>query len=111
MDREIKLVVPPTPKTKREKVLDLFVMRSWWVLLFAAGCYLLYSQGMHKKREAYLELVARSKTLEAEKKRVLEEQEDLLLQINSQNDPAWIEMTLLKKVGMVPEGQVKVYFE
>ena len=41
---------------------------------------------------------------------LLEEKEDLKLQINSQKDPAWIELTLMKGLGLVPEGQLKVYF-
>lgn len=34
----------------------------------------------------------------------------LMRQINSQSDPAWIEMVLKKELGLVPEGQIKVYF-
>ena len=30
--------------------------------------------------------------------------------INSQSDPAWIEMVLKKELGLVPEGQTKIYF-
>lgn len=37
-------------------------------------------------------------------------QEYLLRQINSQNDPAWIELVLKKELGLVPEGQQKIYF-
>jgi len=37
--------------------------------------------------------------------------DDLLVQIESQSDPAWIEMLIKKKLGMVADGQTKVYFE
>lgn len=37
-------------------------------------------------------------------------QENLKRQINSQSDPAWVEMVLKKELGLVPEGQIKVYF-
>ncbi len=39
------------------------------------------------------------------------QKEELLLQINSQRDPAWLEMVLKRNLGVVPEGQVKVYFK
>ena len=44
------------------------------------------------------------------KKLALEKQKGLLRQINSQNDPAWIELMLMKEMGLVPEGQTKVFF-
>lgn len=31
-------------------------------------------------------------------------------QIKSQNDPAWIELILKRDLGLVPEGQIKIYF-
>lgn len=37
-------------------------------------------------------------------------QEDLLREIASQNDPSWIELVLMDKLGLVPEGQTKVHF-
>lgn len=36
--------------------------------------------------------------------------EDLTLQINSQSDPEYVELILRKGLGLVPEGQTKVYF-
>lgn len=39
-----------------------------------------------------------------------QEKEELSLQIASQSDPAWIEMVLLREVGVVPEGFLKVHF-
>ncbi len=56
-------------------------------------------------------LLCKLSQLETEKTAALEEHGDLLLQVNSQNDPAWIEMVLMKELGLVPEGHVKVYFE
>ena len=34
----------------------------------------------------------------------------LLKQINSQGDPEWLEMVLMKGLGVAPEGQIKVLF-
>lgn len=79
--------------------------------LFLVACFLLYSQGMKKKDSAMDELKGRLCRLEDDKQTSLQQREDLLLQVHSQNDPAWIEMTLMKELGVVPEGQMKVYFK
>jgi hypothetical protein len=34
-----------------------------------------------------------------------------MLAIASQNDPAWIEMVLLREIGVVPAGFLKVHFK
>ena len=65
---------------------------------------------MKKKRQVLEVLKCQLYALQSEKKFLLEEKQDLKLQINSQNDPAWIELTLMKGLGLVPEGQLKVHF-
>ena len=99
------------PKTLKEKIYRSLIVRSWWVHLFLVGCYLLYAQGIRKKERTFSDLNVRLEILEREKQEALAVQEDLLLQINSQKDPAWIQMMLMKNLGVVPEGQVKVYFK
>ena len=66
---------------------------------------------MQKKGHIYAELKRRLQGLELEKQLVLQAREDFLLQIQSQSDPAWIQMTLMKGLGVVPEGQLKIYFK
>jgi hypothetical protein len=66
---------------------------------------------MQRKEEEYQILQKRLGDLEVEKKVALENREDLLLQISSQSDPAWIQLMLMKGLGLVPEGQQKVYFK
>jgi len=65
---------------------------------------------MHKKDHAYRELENYLANLKTEKNQLLQNREDLLLQVGSQSDPSWIQLTLMKGLGVVPEGQVKVYF-
>lgn len=48
--------------------------------------------------------------IQIEKEAALNQQQDLRLQIISQQDPAWIELTLMKGLGLVPEGQQKILF-
>jgi hypothetical protein len=38
-------------------------------------------------------------------------QQHLKLQQESFNDPAWIELTLIRVLGVVPEGYTKVYYK
>lgn len=38
------------------------------------------------------------------------EHEDLLAKVQSQDRIEWIELTLMRELGMVPEGQKKVFF-
>ena len=96
---------------RKGKLFEGLLVRSWWVFLFMGICYLFYSQGVEKKRRDHEQLLAKLMDLEKEKRRLGEEKEDLRLQVKSQNDPKWIEMTLMKGLGLVPEGQVKIYFE
>lgn len=83
----------------------------WWVVLFLSLSFALYYHGMQKKLSDQEELKKRMSEFELQRQDLLQEREDLLLQINSQSDPAWVQMTLMKGLGVVPEGQVKVYFK
>ncbi len=83
---------------------------SWWVVFFVAVCAFVYFNAAQKKEEVILSLDSHLQALNSEKAALLQEKEDLLLQINSQSDPAWIQLTLMKGLGLVPEGQMKVYF-
>jgi hypothetical protein len=40
----------------------------------------------------------------------MERHKDLEDRIASQNDPGWIEMVLIRELGVVPEGFLKVHF-
>jgi hypothetical protein len=86
------------------------VIGSWWVAAFLICSYTLYHHAIQNKQRACMELQHKKQELQYQKEIALMEHEDLQLQINSQSDPAWIEMTLMKGLGMVPEGQRKVYF-
>lgn len=49
--------------------------------------------------------------MQKEKEIALEKQTALLLQINSESDPDWIEIVLKRSLGMAPEEYRKVFFE
>jgi hypothetical protein len=49
--------------------------------------------------------------MQKEKCAALQNRELLQLQIVSQSDPSWIEMILMRDLGVVPEGWLKVHFK
>ncbi|MBS0648355.1 MAG: hypothetical protein JSS10_03910 [Verrucomicrobia bacterium] len=85
--------------------------RNWWVMVFIGLCALVYLHAMRQKDHSFQEMAVSLRALEKEKAEVLTQQEELLLQIHSQSDSAWVEMVLKANLGMVPEGQTKVYFK
>ena len=81
-----------------------------WFFVFLAGALLFYCYAIREKKRVHAEMTAKLYELEKEKAEALEASADLMLQIQSQSDPAWVEMVLKRNLGMIREGQVKVYF-
>ncbi|MBA3815691.1 MAG: hypothetical protein H0X29_04065 [Parachlamydiaceae bacterium] len=92
------------------KPVEQFFLYSWWIILFTICCYLAYEQGLVKRDKDFDKLHAQYIELQKENKRSLALQEKLLLQVNSQSDVEWVELTLMKGLGLVPDGQTKVVF-
>lgn len=86
------------------------LFKSWWVILFSIICYMFYEQQLIKRDVQFIMLKNTMAELQKQKREALTQQEDLLLQINSQSDPDWVELTLMKGLGLVPEGYTKAYF-
>lgn len=83
----------------------------WWVLLFSCGSLGLYANAVKGKVDEVHLLVHRIETICQEKIAALAYREDLQLQIRSQEDPSWVEMLLMRDLGVVPEGWLKVHFK
>lgn len=81
-----------------------------WVILFLIACIYFYESALKKRDREYNKLYGQLQELQTFRDQARQEQKMLLWQINSQSDPAWIELTLMKVLGVVPEGQTKVYF-
>lgn len=93
------------------KVFEEMFFRSWWVILFMILCYMLFEHSLQQRNIEYTKLYQQLLEMREIKSFAQSEQKRLLMQINSQSDPAWIELVLKKGLGMVPEGQTKVYFD
>lgn len=88
-----------------------FLYQYGWVVLFVLICFALYEQALKTKQEDFDQLNLQLTKLQDEKKQALLKQKDLEMHLNSQSDLAWIELTLMRELGVVPEGYQKVYFD
>jgi len=70
----------------------------------------MYLHFTQTKKSQIEELSSRFAEMKKEKLVALQERESLRLQIESQSDPSWIEMILMRDLGVVPEGWLKVHF-
>jgi hypothetical protein len=84
--------------------------RSGWFFILIAGGGLIYAHAMKQKRISYQDTVSKLHELEKQKAEATTQRDELLLQIQSQSDPAWVEMVLKRELGMTREGEVKAYF-
>jgi cell division protein FtsL len=96
---------------KESKLFVEIFMRSWWVILFLIFCTVVYDQALIETNAEQALLINSYHDLQTEYQQALLEKEELLLQINSQSDYNWIELTLIKGLGVVPKGYQKVYFQ
>lgn len=87
------------------------IQHSWWVFVIITFCYLSFRQPLNKKELEIHELQLERDTYLQEQAYLAEENRDLLLEISSQNDFDYIELTLKKVLGLVCEGEIKVFFE
>jgi hypothetical protein len=63
-----------------------------------------------KKKAQLQELSFRCTEMEKVKLIAAQERAELELCLNSQTDPAWVEIMLMKDLGVVPEGWTKIQF-
>jgi len=80
------------------------------MILFFFLCFFCYDQAVKKKNQEEHQLRTKLNTLNLAKKEALLIQEELRQEITSQTDEAWIELTLMQHLGLVPDGQTKVHF-
>ena len=72
---------------------------------------LVYVHALKNRNAALQEISFRFQEMEKECLMEHRERENLQMQIASHNDPAWIEMVLMREIGVVPEGWIKVHFK
>lgn len=87
-----------------------FFLRYGWFLVIVFIVVVTYLRADIKKNRQIDDVAKRLDFLKSEKQRVLADRENLLLKLNSQSDPAWVELVLMQELGVVPEGKLKVHF-
>lgn len=100
-------------KTKyaHSRLYDELILHSWWMILFFLLVLFVYDKASSKRLIEKQKLEAKLSSLCEQKKLGIEKREILKRQLLSQNDPKWIELVLIKELGLVPEGQKKVVFK
>jgi hypothetical protein len=88
-----------------------FFLKFWWAALFLLLCYGFYVHGMEARKKDLEELGAKAAELVQELGKANHLKEELLLELESQADPAWIQMVMRKQLGVVSQGDTKVCFE
>lgn len=87
-------------KTKSKKLL-IFV---------AAICLIAFTVALTFKIFRYFELKSKIATFE-KKIAALEEKKALLIEdIQSVDDPVWLELALMEELGVIPEGAIKINY-
>ena len=91
--------------------IGLSIKKWWWVGVFLVGAATLYSHAITTKKELAYSLDQEIDHLCLRKKELEELYEELSLCSSSRDDPAWVELVLMRDLGIVPEGYLKVHFE
>lgn len=87
-------------------------LRSWGIVVFFVfSCFASYLHAHRKKAMVFEQLKVRYEHLHKEREQAVTLRQDLRRQIESQSDPLWIEQTLMRGLGLVPEGQKKIIFQ
>ncbi len=84
--------------------------KNWWVILFCGICALTHFHVLKEKKYNCQALQDRLSEMLHEKRVAVDVQIELKERIIAQSDPAWIEMILMRDLGVVPEGFLKVHF-
>lgn len=95
-----------TPTKRRRLWVDLS-----WVVAFLLVCTLSYQWACTKDEELLYSLTTTYEQLKNLKDDALYLRKELVAQIESQGDTEWVELLLKEKLGVVPQGQKKIFFE
>lgn len=90
--------------------MERYLFRSWWVIVFLLLCYAGFERASAQTQRQISKLKERVTNLGAEITRAKQLQVALETQLRSQDDPEWVDLVLRKRMGVVPDGSVKVFF-
>lgn len=86
-------------------------IQSWWVIVFCLFCIMAYEQKLHEIQINRMQLNNEMEQLKKSKKELLYLQKNLSLTLENQKKEEWIELTLMKKLGVIPKETRKILFQ
>lgn len=92
------------------KQVQNLLMQWGWTIVVLFVCIGIYERGNAHYQGQITELQSQLAALKEEIAVAIKKREMLARKVNSQSDPWWVELTLLKGLGLVPEGQSKFIF-
>lgn len=92
------------------RLVQELLLKSWWVFAFILLNICIFNQTFKHLDQGEAHLHSSLAQLQQEKEGFLKRQGEMKLEIESQNDPYWIELLLKRELGLVSEGQMKVQF-
>lgn len=97
-------------KPARFSPFDEIILKSWWVILLFLIIFFAYDRTTYRLGKEERRLTEKRERLLKERVVALERQEELLAIHASARDGGWIELVLMQRLGLVPEGATKVIF-
>ncbi len=92
------------------RLYEELVLKSWWTILFFLILFFAYDRAIKKCADEQEKLRSKCEMLLVKKRQALELQEELKRNLKSQDDDRWVELVLMQKLGLIPEGHTKVHF-
>lgn len=89
----------------------MILLRSWWVFAFVLLCLAGYDLAASRQDYVVARLERQKEERLARLSALKEWECSLECRISSQSDPLYVELMLMRELGVVSEGQVKVYFK
>ena len=96
---------------KKIRVFEEIILKSWWTILFFFLSLFAYEQASARKDMELAKLKRKMQKIELAIKQASIKQEDLQRELASVDDDSSIELVLMQKLGLVPEGQTKIYIK
>lgn len=92
----------------RSRLFDVLIVRSWWVILFLLTSLLIFDVTMRMRQEEEKRLLAKVTKIEEQLHHSRSLQHHLHAELASHDDPQWIELLLMRNLGLVPDGYTKL---
>lgn len=96
---------------KKKEIKKEWLSKWWWTILFCLASYIFFDSAQRKKDKEIFTLQQQMQQIRSEQQLLAHQKDELTARIESQNDPEWVELVLMKELGVVPEGYMKVYFK